>query len=116
MFISLLPDGRVCVGTTLQTVIKIADSVHVGRRQAYRVKNLVSGVTDADYLEGFQRLPAYLQALKTATPGTTVEVETNKDGTFRRLFFVLWPSGTASMHCLNVSSLDSSFIKFRYNG
>ena len=116
MFISLLPDGCVCVGPTLQTVIQLADSVHVGRRQAYRVKNLVSGVTDAEYLDGFQRLPAYLRALKTATPGTTAEVEVNEDGTFRRLFVVLGPSVTAAMHCLNVSSLDSSFIKFRYNG
>ena len=96
--------------------LKLADNLKVNKRQAYRVKDKVSGVTDQSYLEGFQRLPAYLQALKTATPGTTAEVEKNEDGTFRRLFVLLGPSVDAAKHCLNISSLDSTFCKFRYNG
>ncbi len=58
-------------GPTLRNVVQLADSLPVGKRQAYRVKSVVSGVTDEAYLERFQRLQAYLDALKTVNVGTT---------------------------------------------
>jgi hypothetical protein len=70
----------------IRSVLRNAGYGEVSAWQARRVKKAILKVNDDEAMASFNKLPAYLNALKKSNPGTTTDLVLNEEGRFDRCF------------------------------
>jgi len=84
-------------------------------QQAQKVKAFLLNNNLAVHAEDFQKLPAYLDALKNVNPELYTNLSIRTDGeTFHRIFICPYQSNTAFHDSLPFVSLDGTFLKTQF--
>lgn len=115
----IIEDIRTMPGLTPVQVIALVKKNYgfdISYCVAWKAMDRGRGIVFGDHTSSFAMLPAYFEELKSANPGSHVDLDVGDDQKFRRCFFTFQACLLGFKHCRPMIMVDGTFLKGRHKG